>query len=91
IVYVGDMGVGKSKLPTVIVNTFYTQRPQRSFRSGPGIYGVTHGIWMWSDSLPHPSGEGSVLLLDCEGMDDIDKNIGANYVIDKDQKQMMNK
>jgi hypothetical protein len=64
IVYVGDMGVGKSKLATVTVNSFYTQHPQpplRSFRSGAGVDGVTHGIWMWADPLPHPSGEGNVL------------------------------
>ena len=70
IVYAGDMGVGKSKLATVTINTFHKTKPHlplKMFRSGAGIAGVTHGIWMWSEPLPHPSGNGSIMLLDCEG------------------------
>jgi hypothetical protein len=70
IVYAGDMGVGKSKLATVTVNTFHETKPNsppKMFRSGAGTAGVTQGIWMWSEPMPHPSGDGSIMLLDCEG------------------------
>jgi hypothetical protein len=84
IVYVGDMGVGKSKLATVTINTLHQTKPRhllQPFRSGSGAKGVTHGVWMWADPLPHPSGEGTVMLLDCEGMGDINEHLGANLYL----------
>lgn len=36
---------------------------------------------MWSEPLPHPSGVGNVLLLDCEGMGDGDPSLGANLYL----------
>jgi hypothetical protein len=84
LVLVGNMGVGKSKLATVLVNSFYKQHPEQSlrlFRSGAGLSGVTQGIWMWSEPLEHPDGQGSILLLDCEGMGDLDENVGANLYL----------
>lgn len=84
LVLVGNMGVGKSKLATVIVNSFYKQHPKQSlrfFRSGAGVSGVTQGVWMWSEPLKHPDGHGSILLLDCEGMGDLDENVGANLYL----------
>ncbi|CAF1066971.1 unnamed protein product [Rotaria sordida] len=78
------MGVGKSKLATITINTLYRNKPRQAikpFRSGCGAAGVTHGVWMWADPLPHPSGEGSVMLLDCEGMGDINEHLGANLYL----------
>ncbi|CAF0730354.1 unnamed protein product [Didymodactylos carnosus] len=59
LVLVGNMGVGKSKLATLIINSFYKQHSEQSlrlFRSGAGVSGVTRGIWMWSEPLELPDG-----------------------------------
>ncbi|CAF3672978.1 unnamed protein product [Rotaria sp. Silwood1] len=83
IVYVGNMGVGKSKLATITVAAL-EKEPHASdlhwFQSGGDPNGVTHGIWMWCEPLRHPDQEknGSILILDCEGMGDLDENTGAN-------------
>ncbi|CAF4861990.1 unnamed protein product [Rotaria sp. Silwood1] len=85
IVYVGNMGVGKSKLATVTVAALEKETPGTDllwFRSGAGTNGVTQGVWMWSEPLRHPDQDektkGSILILDCEGTDNLDENTGAN-------------
>ena len=83
IVYVGNMGVGKSKLATITVAALEKEphRPNLDwFRSGSGPNGLTHGVWMWREPLQHPDGKtnGSILILDCEGMGDLDETTGAN-------------
>ncbi|CAF4476624.1 unnamed protein product [Rotaria sp. Silwood2] len=85
IVYVGNMGVGKSKLATVTAAALEKESPRTDslwFRSGAGTNGVTHGVWMWSEPLRHPDQDektkGSILILDCEGTDSLDENTGAN-------------
>ncbi|CAF0980573.1 unnamed protein product [Didymodactylos carnosus] len=82
------MGVGKSKLATVTVVALEERQsnvPLPPFRSGAGANGVTEGVWMWSHPLPHPDREqkkkGSVMILDCEGMGDLDEHIGANLYL----------
>ncbi|CAF0911486.1 unnamed protein product [Didymodactylos carnosus] len=86
VVYVGNVGAGKSKLATLTVETLQQDRsnpPLRTFRSGAGISGVTHGVWMWHEPLQHPdeTKEGSILLLDCEGMGDLDENTSAKLYL----------
>ncbi|CAF1348721.1 unnamed protein product [Rotaria sordida] len=88
IVYVGNMGVGKSKLATMTITALEKEQHHqtaRMFRSGAGANGVTQGVWMWSEPLQHPKQEtnesGSILILDCEGMGDLDENTGANLYL----------
>lgn len=86
IAYVGKVGVGKSKLASLTVGTLYntpSDLPLRPFRSGAGITRVTHGVWMWSEPLRHPDKgqQGSVLVLDCEGMGDLDKDTSDNLYL----------
>ncbi|CAF4971074.1 unnamed protein product [Rotaria sp. Silwood1] len=85
IVYVGNMGVGKSKLATITIATLENERSHQAsqmFRSGAGTNGVTQGVWMWSEPLQHPDqspdAHGSILILDCEGMGDLDENTDTN-------------
>lgn len=88
IVYVGNMGVGKSKLATVTVAALEKERHDPSlntFRSGAGSNGVTQGVWMWCEPLLYydekEKKSGSVMILDCEGMGDLDENTGANLYL----------
>ncbi|CAF5158795.1 unnamed protein product, partial [Rotaria sp. Silwood1] len=71
IVYVGNMGVGKSKLATITIAALENERSHqasRMFQSGVGAKGVTQGVWMWSEPLqdpdPNPDARGSILILD---------------------------
>ncbi|CAF3688894.1 unnamed protein product [Rotaria sp. Silwood1] len=86
IAYVGALGVGKSKLASLTVEILHITSfdpPLRLFRSGAGSTGVTHGVWMWSEPLQHPEENqtGSILVLDCEGMGDLDQNTGTNLYV----------
>ena len=87
LVYVGNMGVGKSKLATVTIATLQEKRPNTdfiSFQSGAGSRGLTQGVWMWAEPLHHPdhsSRKGSIMILDCEGMGDLDEITGANLYL----------
>ena len=86
VAYVGSVGVGKSKLASLTVETLYQARynsPSRPFRSGAGAAGVTHGIWMWKEPMRHPGSEqeGSILVLDCEGMGELDEGTSANLYL----------
>lgn len=85
IVYVGNMGVGKSKLATMTIAALQQEKPReplRMFRSGAGSNGVTQGVWMWSEPLRDPNQNektaGSILILDCEGLDNIDEKIAVD-------------
>lgn len=86
VVYVGNLGAGKSKLATLTVETLRTTQssvPSQPFRSGAGLRGVTHGVWMWCEPLNHrdENQSGSILVLDCEGMLDFDENTAANLYL----------
>jgi hypothetical protein len=86
IALVGKVGVGKSKLASLTVETLHrtvSNPPLRPFRSGKGGTRVTQGIWMWSEPLRHPdeNQKGSILLLDCEGMGESDKETGNNLYL----------
>ncbi|CAF4716856.1 unnamed protein product, partial [Rotaria magnacalcarata] len=86
VAYVGAVGVGKSKLASLTVETLHetpSDPPLRMFRSGAGATGVTHGVWMWDEPLQHSDKnlKGSILVLDCEGMGDLDQDTGANLYL----------
>lgn len=88
IVYVGNMGVGKSKLATVTIAALTEEQSGttfKSFRSGAGSAGLTQGVWMWTKPLCHfdhkGRKKGSVMVLDCEGMGDLDETTGANLYL----------
>lgn len=88
IVYVGNMGVGKSKLATSTVAALENEpHDQRlgCFQSGIDPNGITKGVWMWREPLQHPGDteykKGSILILDCEGMGDLDENTGSNLYL----------
>jgi hypothetical protein len=88
IVYVGNMGVGKSKLATTTVAALEKKPHDPSlglFQSGGGTNGVTQGVWMWCEPLQHldetGNKHGSIMILDCEGMGDLDENTGANLYL----------
>ena len=88
VVYVGNMGVGKSKLATITVAALAEEQLGtycKPFRSGAGSSGLTQGIWMWTKPLHHydhkTGKKGSVMVLDCEGMGDLDETTGANLYL----------
>jgi hypothetical protein len=86
IAYVGKVGVGKSKLASLTVETLHKTRcdpSSRTFRSGGAGTPVTHGIWMWSEPLRHLDEQqpGSILVLDCEGMGELDEDTGDNLYL----------
>ncbi|CAF4296875.1 unnamed protein product [Rotaria sp. Silwood2] len=86
ITYVGKVGVGKSKLASLTVEALHktsANPPLRPFRSGGAGTPVTHGVWMWSEPLRHPDEEqqGSILVLDCEGMGELDEYTGGNLYL----------
>lgn len=88
IVYVGNMGVGKSKLASVTVAALDEEQSSKSlhpFQSGAGTNGLTQGVWMWTKPLQHPDQKskrkGSIMVLDCEGMGDLDEATGANLYL----------
>ena len=87
LVYVGNTGVGKSKLASLTVAALQNENCDKSlnlFRSGQNVSSVTDGIWMWRTPLKSPNQnlkKGSILLLDCEGMDDFDKNRSDNFYL----------
>ncbi|CAF1282609.1 unnamed protein product [Rotaria sp. Silwood1] len=88
IVYVGNMGVGKSKLASLTIAALEKGQHDPSlgwFRSGVNPDGITRGVWMWCEPLYHPDDhenkKGSILVLDCEGMGDLDETTGANLYL----------
>ncbi|CAF1339040.1 unnamed protein product [Rotaria sp. Silwood1] len=86
IAYVGKVGVGKSKLASLTVETLRrtpSNPPLRPFRSGGAGTPVTHGVWMWSEPLRHldEDQQGSILVLDCEGMGELDEDTGDNLYL----------
>ncbi|CAF4073122.1 unnamed protein product, partial [Rotaria sordida] len=88
IVYVGNMGAGKSKLASLTIAALEKEQHHPSlswFRSGVNPDGITRGVWMWSEPLYHPDDhegkKGSILVLDCEGMGDLDETTGANLYL----------
>ena len=87
LVYAGSMGVGKSKLASLTVATLQDKKynmPLYPFRSGHNVQNVTDGIWMWRTplkSLNQSNKKGSILLLDCEGMNQLNENRNANVYL----------
>lgn len=86
IAFVGKVGVGKSKLATITVETLRktpSNPPFRPFRSGKDGKRVTQGLWMWSEPLHHPdeNQQGSILMLDCEGMGELNEQMGNNLYL----------
>ncbi|CAF1061898.1 unnamed protein product [Adineta steineri] len=83
---VGKVGVGKSKLASLMVETLHRipfDPPLRPFLSGRSSTRVTQGIWMWSEPLSHldENQQGSILVLDCEGMGEADEQTGKNLYL----------
>lgn len=86
IAFVGKIGVGKSKLATMAVESLRktpSNPPFRPFRSGKDGRRVTQGIWMWSEPLHHSdeNQKGSILILDCEGMGELNEQMGNNLYL----------
>ncbi|CAF0863263.1 unnamed protein product [Rotaria sordida] len=87
LVYVGNTGVGKSKLASLTAGVLQREKYNQSlspFLSGPDPKGVTHGVWMWREPLKDPNKsnkKGSILLLDCEGMGTLDQKTTANLYL----------
>jgi hypothetical protein len=85
LVFIGDMGVGKSKLASLTVSTLLQRKYDKSllpFQSAVNTSNVTRGVWMWRLPLKHLNNKkGSILILDCEGVNSYNKNISADLYL----------
>lgn len=85
LVFIGDMGVGKSKLASLTIATLLEKKYDKNllpFQSGANVSNVTRGVWMWRLPLKHLNNKkGSILLLDCEGVNSYNKNISADLYL----------
>ena len=86
LVFTGNMGAGKSKLASLTAATLMQKNGDQTllpFQSSSDFIKVTRGVQMWRFPLKHLNNgkKGSILLLDCEGVNSYNQKISADLYL----------